>query len=208
MRIHEGAILAGGYSRRMGRDKASITLGRLRLIDHVINAISPLVKRLRIIGSQETSKQFRPPLPYQIQNDLLPGKGPLAGIHTALATAKHPYVFVIACDLPLLTTRFLSGMCSQFERGYDAVAPLQNSVPVPVCAIYNRSCLSTVEELIDMNRLTAQDLLQSIRTKYIGNPILQRLDPTGNCLLNINTEKDYKRAHQIINSLVDPQPAP
>ena len=182
----------------MGRDKASITLGRLRLIDHVINAISPLVKRLRIIGTPKISKQFDPHLPYPIQDDLFPGKGPLTGIHTALATAKHPYVFVIACDLPFVTTRFLSGMCSQFERGYDAVAPLQNSRPVPVCAIYSTSCLSTIEEHISTNRLMAQDLLESIQTKYINSQILKQLDPTGNCLLNINTKRDYKRALQII----------
>jgi len=88
----EGAILAGGRSRRMGRDKLLLPFDAGTMLQAISEALRPLVERLRLIGRESTPGL---PLP-NAQPDLRPGLGPLSGIHTALATAEADRVLVVA----------------------------------------------------------------------------------------------------------------
>src|SRR5574342_801833 len=89
-----GFILAGGQSRRMGRDKATLKWGTDSLLNHMVQLLSTVVGAVRIIGRDD--------LP-----DRIPGKGPLGGILTALETTDREANLVLAVDLPLLTPAFL-----------------------------------------------------------------------------------------------------
>ena len=74
----DGAILAGGASRRMGRDKLFLRFGARTALERVSEAMTPLVGRLRVVGRAPSAG-----LP-EAQPDLYPGLGPLAGVHAAL----------------------------------------------------------------------------------------------------------------------------
>lgn len=188
----EGAILAGGQSRRMGRDKATLTLGGETLISRCARAMAPLVTRTRLIGSGSPATSGHP-----VQPDLRPGLGPLAGIHAALATSDAPAVLVLACDLPFVTTSFLSALSDQLRGGVDAVVPTTTDGPVPVCAIYRTTCLKTLESALDSGALRAQDLLEKVETSFIE---AASIDPGGLCLTNINTPEDLERAQAIAST--------
>ena len=106
MRRGSFVVLAGGASRRMGRDKARIPVGGAPLLLRVLEPAAEPAWR----GSwsptgpaaTRTFSQSRPPgsWPLRTVTDRRPGRGPLAGLEAGLAAAAESACFVAACDLP------------------------------------------------------------------------------------------------------------
>ncbi|MGH9324814.1 MAG: molybdenum cofactor guanylyltransferase [Vicinamibacteria bacterium] len=188
----EGAILAGGLSRRMGCDKALLHLGGRQIVDAIAEALLPLVRRVRVMGRERESRKAFAGL--EIQPDLRPGLGPLSGIHSALSTARADAVLIVACDLPFVTTVFFRGLVEHLTADFDAVVPCPGNVPVAVCALYRRSCLSALEARLDRRELVAADFARSLRTRFLGDEEIGKLDPADRCLWNLNTKADYVQA--------------
>jgi len=194
----EGAILAGGQSSRMGRDKSALVLGGVSVLERVGGAMAPLVGRIRVIGDRVTE-----PGGYAVQPDLRPGLGPLSGIHAALATAESSTVLVVACDLPFVTTELLAGIIALLEYGTDAVVPRVSGRAVPVCALYRRACLERLQACLDRGELIAQQFVASLATTYVDDDVLERINFHGShrshriCLKNINTPEDFEQAEEI-----------
>lgn len=195
----EGAILVGGQSLRMGRDKSALVLGGVSLLERVGGSMAPLVGRIRVIGDRVTELRG-----YAVQPDLRPGLGPLSGIHAALATAESSTVLVVACDLPFVTTKFLAGLIALLEHGTDAVVPRVSGRAVPVCAVYRRACLERLQACLDRGELKAHQFVSSLAATYVNEDVLERLDPHrphGICLKNINTAEDFEQARTIAAGL-------
>lgn len=96
-----GLILAGGRSRRMGQDKAFVSLAGRPLIEHVVARLAPQVDAL-IISSNAPRERFAA-LPLPVLADVYGGfRGPLAGVHAALSAYPNDIVVSVAVDLPLL----------------------------------------------------------------------------------------------------------
>jgi molybdenum cofactor guanylyltransferase len=188
----EGAILAGGRSRRMGRDKLFLKLAGQTALQRIREAMSPLVERLRIIG-----RESAPALP-EAQPDLYPGLGPLSGIHAALATAAATRVLAVACDFPLVTTPFLRGLVEALSPGRDAVVPCPGGEPLAVCAVYRVGCVEEAARRLERGELAARDFAKSLDAVFFDDLDLSRLDPSGCCLLNVNTPEDLERALAIL----------
>jgi molybdenum cofactor guanylyltransferase len=188
----EGVILAGGQSRRMGRDKAAIVLGGVPVLERIATAMSPLVERIRVIGDRVTDARG-----LEVQPDLEPGLGPLSGIHAALATATAGAVLVVGCDLPFVTASFLSGLCERLDDGADAVVPRVSGRAVPVCAVYRTDCLDRLESSLARRELKAASFVTSLATRYVDDEELARLDPHAVCLVNVNTPEDLERAQAL-----------
>jgi molybdopterin-guanine dinucleotide biosynthesis protein A len=194
----EGVILAGGASRRMGRDKLLLSLNRRPVLERLMAAIEPLTDRVRLIG-----RDVVPAWPgwnegrLTARADIFPGLGPLAGIHTALATAESPVILVVACDLPFVTTAFLRGLLERLTPEADAVVPSPASGPIPVCAVYRTSALAEAESRLRRRELAARDFVDALRARFVSGEELERLDPDGRCLLNLNTPADFETALRI-----------
>ncbi|MFQ3568760.1 MAG: molybdenum cofactor guanylyltransferase, partial [Aggregatilineales bacterium] len=99
------AIVAGGKSTRMGRDKSFVPLNGRPLIEHVL-------ERTRDLGQAETILIVNQPALYAhlglpMFADLLPDKGSLGGIYTAIHHSGTPYTLCVACDMPFLNARLL-----------------------------------------------------------------------------------------------------
>lgn len=198
MQALEGAILIGGRSRRMGRDKAGLVLGAHTVLERVAMALRPLVATCRLVGRAPDS------LPdtlaaSKVEPDAIPGLGPLSGIHAALSVARHPVV-VVACDMPFVTTSFLAGLAERLEPAYDAVIPEANRGPVAVCAVYHPRCLPRLEERLRTGRLSAQAFARALETRWIRANELSELDPKARCLTNLNTLEDYEAALAVVEA--------
>ncbi|HWQ90844.1 MAG TPA: molybdenum cofactor guanylyltransferase, partial [Clostridia bacterium] len=107
-------VLAGGASLRMGRDKAWLPAGRETFLERSLNLCRSLHPREVFISGRpgEDYSAF----PYSVLLDLEPGNGPLGGIERALQAATAPLVLVLAVDLPLMTTPFLSSLLAHCDR--------------------------------------------------------------------------------------------
>ncbi|MBM3788959.1 MAG: molybdenum cofactor guanylyltransferase [Acidobacteria bacterium] len=184
-----GAILAGGRSRRMGRDKALITVRGKPLIQLVVDCVREVTDEVFICSDERAKYSF---LNLPVIEDVYKVRGPLAGLHAALASGSRPLVLLLACDLPNIHPRLLENLLS-FAEGHDAVVPCAtDGRPQPLCALYRRSLLPLVSAQIEGEILEMAALLshRSARVRWVRphEGIFQDAD-----LANLNTPEDLQR---------------
>ena len=169
----DAVILAGGKSRRMGRDKHSIRLGRRTLLAHTKAAFVEAGWKPRVVAT-----------------DRQPGLGPLGGIATALQQTNHSRVIFVSCDMPFLTgellTRFfgaavtdLGALFTRHDRGMGFPFLLHHDD------------LKIVERQITKGMLSLQLLAKRLAARAWEPP--PELESQ---LFNINTPEDLAEARR------------
>ena len=182
------AVLAGGQSRRMGRDKALMQLGDQTLIERVLAAAYPLGYPRVIIGDPVAYGQLGLP----VHPDRRPKLGPLGGLYTALSATTAP-VLLLACDLPFLTPAFLRYLVSR-RGSHQAVVPHTATGLQPLCALYEPSCLAAVETAIQADQLSMRDLLSNLNLDLVKEKDWRPYDERGLLFANLNAPEEYERA--------------
>jgi len=187
------AILAGGRSRRMGTDKALLTLEGTPLVGHVIARLRPLVSEILIVGDNAGAyRQFGIP----VISDPSPDQGPLAGIRTALMNTAAPLVFCCACDMPFLETALVGRLLELAERGVAAVVPRVRGEREPLCAVYTRKALPAIEAVLATGGRRILDALARMPTHYVEEEDLRVFDPELQSFVNVNTPEDLARIRE------------
>lgn len=186
-------IQAGGESRRMGSDKGLIPFLGQPLIQRVIERIGPLANELLITSNQPEAYQF---LGLPVFADLLPGRGALGGIYTALAVAGCPLVAVVACDMAFANRNMLSAQRAMLlNEGLDGVVPDNRPGLEPFHAVYRREpCLSAVRQALDSGQKRADAWFPAVKMGYFPPEQIALLDPAGETFININTPADLRLA--------------
>ena len=168
------AILAGGQATRFGgRDKGALLVDGRTIRERQIEVIAPLTDDLQVVVS-----------------DLVPGCGPLGGLHAALTAARHDTLFLIAGDMPYVTTAFAAYLLS-LTGGADAVVPQSDRGYHPLCAVYTRACLEPAAARLADRRLKMMDLVNSVRTRIVPIEEIRRFGEPDRLLANVNTPADY-----------------
>jgi molybdopterin-guanine dinucleotide biosynthesis protein A len=90
-------IMAGGDSRRMGTDKANVTLGEKTLLQSVIATMQQLFPQVIV-----SVRQPRAGIDWPQVCDEQPDGGPLAGLVASLGQITTPWAFMVACDMPFV----------------------------------------------------------------------------------------------------------
>lgn len=98
-------VLAGGDSRRMGRPKALLPVGRTTLIEWLVDRLAPAFAHLAVAAREPG--RLPPRLRPHLAPDLHAGAGPLAGVEAGLAVSPHDVVVAVACDMPRVTADLL-----------------------------------------------------------------------------------------------------
>ena len=191
-------ILAGGKSLRLGHDKVLETIGNRNLLQQVISRINSLCRDIIIVTSRErTMPQSISHPGVRIVTDTFPGKGPLGGIYTGLTTSNSVYNLVVACDMPFLNQALLQHMM-QLADDFDVVVPRVENTVEPLHAIYSKSCLAPIEDMIKQGNLVINQLLNLVRVRYVDAEEIDRFDPEHLSLFNINTKADLDRARELV----------
>jgi molybdopterin-guanine dinucleotide biosynthesis protein A len=180
-------ILAGGLSRRMGRDKASLPAGDGTLIEHLARRLAPVVDETIVAGG--SGRRSLPGV--TMVDDRYPGLGPLAGIHAGLRAARYRHVWVVGCDLPDADPA-LASMLYGLAGDVDAVVPLIDSEPQGVCAVYDRGLTSRIEGLLAAGERRIKMLLAASNVRYVTPEELRVVDPELRSFRNINTPAEYQ----------------
>jgi molybdopterin-guanine dinucleotide biosynthesis protein A len=186
-------IQAGGNSRRMGEDKGrKLFLGR-PLIQRVVDRIAPIANEILVTTNHPVDYAF---LNLRVVPDLIPGRGALGGIYTALASARYPIVAVVACDMPFASAALLEAAISLLDREeMDVVVPRSTGGFEPLHAIYRRlTCLPVVRTAIDANQLKIIDWFSSVRVRELSLDEVAAIDPSGLVFRNVNTPKEFSEA--------------
>ena len=187
------AILAGGRARRFGgADKASLPVGRARIIDRQLAAVSALTDDVRIVANDAARYAD---LCVRVIPDAIADAGPLGGIYSALSDARHDWTIVLACDLPFVTAALLERLAAELQTAteVDAVAPRSARGLEPLCALYHRGCASVARSLIARGDLAAAGLLEAVRLRVLERDALAPYD-AGALFENVNTPHDHERA--------------
>ena len=192
-----GIILAGGLSRRLGRDKAVEAVGGEPLIRRVASRLAQVSSQTVVVVNEPGRAKALPvPDSATVAVDIYPNKGSLGGIFTGLSAAVNDWAFVVSCDMPFLNTALLSHM-SSLREGFDVVAPLIDNRPEPTHALYHRACLPHIRRRLEANELKISGFFDEVRVRYVSESELDRIDPERLSFFNVNTQEDLDRAHRL-----------
>ncbi len=189
-----GVVLAGGQSRRLGRDKAVERVGDEILIERVIHRLSQVTSETVVVVAAE-DKAARLPLPPWVRTtaDLYPGTGSLGGIFTGLAAARGSYSVVVACDMPFLNLGLLRFMLDLISD-YDVVVPRIKGRPEPLHAVYSKSCLEPIERMLVERELKIAGFFEEVNVAFVEEDDISTFDPHHLSFFNINTQRDLDKA--------------
>jgi len=180
-------ILAGGKSRRFGGDKALLEINGCRVIETIVEKCRTLFSEILISTGERPD--FDIPYLRNVQ-DVYKGIGPLGGIHAGMRESANEVCFVTACDMPNFQLPLVKKLLDVSDR-YDAVVLKTGGLTHPLFAVYKKSILPVVEQLLSQNIYSVSRLLDEVR---VGHVQLQTDDknPTRAPVFNINYQEDYQ----------------
>ncbi len=174
-------LLAGGYSSRMGRDKAELDFGGRRLIELQLD------KLLQTGVTEIVVSGYTKPLSGTVYvPDVYPHRGPLSGIHAGLLAIRRPSALVLAVDTPLVPVSLLQELALSHGGGARVVS--HDGRLEPLIGIYDRDLASACERALLGPSTSMHRFLREIGCSehlYRGDPAL---------LMNCNTPEEYRQA--------------
>lgn len=182
-------ILAGGMSSRMKCEKAFLKLGSKTIIEELISRLEKRFSKIIIIAN-DTKEYMK--FGIKVVSDILPEKGPLGAIFTALVKSDSFYNFVFACDMPFINQDLVKFMLEGIYD-YDVVIPEHNEQLEPLYAIYSKNCIKPIEKELHGNNLKITSFLQYVKVRRITAKETARFDSDNFSFININTPDDYRR---------------
>lgn len=184
-----GLVLAGGESRRMGRDKALLDYHGRPQVAWALELVSRHCERAFVsVRAGQASDGVRSTLPQIVDGAL--GAGPIAGIAAAQATHPDAAWLVVACDLPFLGDALLAELIAR--RGAADITAFRSAhdgLPEPLCAIYEPATRVPIVEFIAAGRHCPRKFVTAS-----GAPLLEL--PEATALDNVNTPEELAVAAQ------------
>jgi molybdopterin-guanine dinucleotide biosynthesis protein A len=186
-------IQAGGESSRMGQDKALVPFLGAPLIQHVFDRVVRLGDEILVTTNHPQAFAF---LKVKLASDILPGRGALGGLYTALNAATLPIVGVVACDMPFANPRLLAALRDRLvETGGAAVIPRNEKGLEPFHAVYQRSaCLPLIKASLEAGQRRVDSWFSQARVEYFSPEEVQLYDPHKLAFFNVNTPQDLALA--------------
>jgi molybdopterin-guanine dinucleotide biosynthesis protein A len=159
----------------MGREKLSLEVGGVPLIELVADALTGCCQEVLVIGDGGVRLEG---VRY-ITGERPGGLGPLAGMEAGLASARYPLTFVAAGDMPFLTQSMVGYLLGRLARGgVLAVLPRYRGRIHPLCAAYARTLLPRLGTALDSGVRAAHGFLEGVsEVEYVGEELRRFGDP-------------------------------
>lgn len=190
-------IQAGGQSSRMGQDKALLPFLGKPLIERVLQRVRPLADETLITTNTPAGYRY---LKLPLVPDIIPDRGALGGLYTALHATRGDLVAVVACDMPFVSAKILAA-CAEVLRDnpdIDAAIPRSEYGLEPLHAVYRReTCLPAVKAAIDADQWRMIAWHNQARIQELRAEKLHRLDPRGLAFMNVNTPEEFRHAESL-----------
>jgi molybdopterin-guanine dinucleotide biosynthesis protein A len=211
------AILAGGHATRFGgRDKGALVVDGRTIRDRQLEMLASLTNDVMVVGTpaggaqagcspsreqdQPTAAMMlgEPPMArrreetnhVRVLPDIVPGCGPLGGLHAALTAARGDALLLVACDMPFVTAAFAGHLLSLAEEAAIVVPKTERGYH-PLCAVYTRACLETVATRLADRRLRLRELVEDMPTRVVTGEEIERFGDRHRLLANVNTPAEY-----------------
>jgi len=181
-----GLILVGGKSTRYGSNKALALVDGQRLIERVITVMGSIFERLILVTNTPEEYAY---LELPMIQDLIKGLGPLGGIYTGLESMSDEAGFFVACDMPFLNGHLIRHMVD--VRGhFDAVVPKISWMLEPLHAVYAKSCIPSIMELIDSRQYQIMRFFEKVGVRFIEEDEIRLFDPDLKSIYNVNRPEE------------------
>ena len=196
--MRSAAILAGGRATRFGgRDKSALVVEGRSIIERQAAELSAVADDIMLVGArpgarafQASGDAFQASDRVRLIADIVPGCGPLGGLHAALTAMRGDRVFVVACDMPYVDAAFAEYLLS-LAADAAAVVPQTDRGYHPLCAVYTHTCLEPVTARLVQRRLTLRDLFADVPTRIVTPAEMRRFGAPSRLLANVNTPDEY-----------------
>ena len=207
--MRSAAILAGGRATRFGgRNKGALVVDGRSIVERQVAELSAVVDDIMIVGARadearadgtrdeaartEGARAFQASDHDRIRliADIVPGCGPLGGLHAALTEMRGDRVLAVACDMPYLDAAFAEYLLS-LAADAAVVVPQTDRGYHPLCAVYTRACLEPVAARLAQRRLALHDLFTDVPTRIVTAAEMGRFGAPSRLLANVNTPDEY-----------------
>lgn len=189
-----GIVLCGGESRRMGQAKASLRFGDELLLERLLRLLRQVAEPLLVVAAAgQELPQFDSDV--LVARDNQPQRGPVEGLYAGLAVLppSTTTAFVTGCDCPLLVPAIVPRLAGLLGT-HQAVVPLSDSRPHPLCAVYRVSVLPELNAMRQAEHWRLSDLLDRVDTLLVPADELRDVDRNLDSLVNVNTPEAYLNA--------------
>jgi molybdopterin-guanine dinucleotide biosynthesis protein A len=198
------AVLAGGRGTRMGgKDKGRISIGGTSLIELAIEPLKSRFDDIIIAGGSGNRTEIPGT---RTLCDLIPGCGPLSGLHSALSASESRWLWLTACDMPNFSAAWVehleAAICAHTSPASACVAASGGYVE-PFHAFYSRDALPALETLLqnaerqkggsERRRLSFGTFLDLVPHIVIGEQEARRFSPTWELFFSVNVPADLDR---------------
>ena len=183
-----GLVLAGGQSRRMGRDKALLQHDGQSQLAHMVAVLDGVVDQVFVSARRDQANDSERSR-FELIIDAYDDMGPVAGILSALQAHPQADWLVVACDLPNIdqaTLKFLLQHRSATQP-FTAFRSTHDDLPEPLCAIYTAGSDALLQEFIEQGLVCPRKMLIRSDTLLLTQPNPQSLD-------NVNTPDDLSNS--------------
>jgi molybdenum cofactor guanylyltransferase len=183
-----GFVMAGGKSRRMGRDKALLRWQGATLLDGALERLRGVCGRVFILCGPDRRYEDHG---VGVLVDGTRDAGPLAGLVAGLERLDdEPGVF-LAVDLPHVPGALLEDLIARAAAN-DAVVPVSEQGPEPLCAVYRRACLEPASRRLAAGELKMTSFWPDVRLALVGSADLRRFGDPATLFRNLNAPSDLQ----------------
>jgi len=181
-------IMAGGDSRRMGTDKANVTLGDKTLLQTVTATMRQLFPQVII-----SVRQPRADIDLPQVCDEQPDGGPLAGLVASLGQITTPWAFMVACDMPFVVPEVVE-LLAGHRLKHQAVVPVVHGHPQPLAAFYAANCLALLRASLAVQQKGLRGVLKQLDVRYVDEAEMLKADPQLRSFFDLDTPQDVALA--------------
>ena len=190
-------ILAGGFGRRLGRDKATCLAAGRPLLHWTALAATAVTDDIVVVRRADQEFVTAMGAPWREVTDHRPERGPLAGLEAAIDATRHELLVAIACDMPMMRGAVIAAVAAA-ARNVEIAMPLVDDHAQPLLAAYRRSVAPHVRALLDSGEGRLRALLPLVQHTLIAEDVLRMHDPEFESLTNVNRAEDLEYVDQLL----------
>lgn len=182
------AILCGGKSRRMGFDKSEIKIEGRLLVEIIAEALENIFQEVILISNEK--EKFKD-LKYRIVEDIVKEAGPMGGIHAALRASSSRYMFVTACDMPVVNRNYIEYLMDTIkEKKVQGAVSRNGDFIEPLYAFYSVDLINTFEKNLENKSFKIFEALVDCNILYVSDEKVREFSKDKSIFMNLNYLKD------------------
>jgi molybdopterin-guanine dinucleotide biosynthesis protein A len=176
----------------MGSDKALLSLASKPLIVHAIEVAREAAPDVKIVGDPLKFAAFGP-----VIQDIYRNRGPLGGIHAALARSQAELNLILAVDTPFVPAQFLEYLLARAESsGATVTVPLVAGHFQPLCGVYRKAFLSFADRALAQCKNKIDQLFREVTLCVVSEEEMTANGFDSSIFRNLNTPEEWQAAQK------------